>query len=247
MKLRIGIIGLKGGIGKTTIALHTAFYLSKKYKVLYIDKDFLSMGSLILGFNGKGFHKAIADDLGKEEYEYKVNDNLTIFKIYGEPNTEKTFYDIAKFKGEEKIRSAYLDVVRRNYDVIIVDYGVVFSLKDPIVYDEYELFVNNFSEYVISGIGVTSAEMENITSAISYFTRLRTEIAFKPLAFVINMVPQEPEAQKKLGEIASKLRGEIDCEVLLIPFKEEYLQYKNLGNYEDFIRIGRIVESYLNK
>ncbi|WP_080514054.1 ParA family protein [Saccharolobus islandicus] len=44
MKIRVSIISLKGGVGKTTIALNTALYLSKRYKVLYIDKDLLSMG-----------------------------------------------------------------------------------------------------------------------------------------------------------------------------------------------------------
>ncbi|WP_338598721.1 ParA family protein [Sulfolobus tengchongensis] len=247
MKLRVGFIGIKGGVGKTTLALNTAFYLSnKKYKVLYIDKDFLSMGSLILGFNGKGFHKAITDDLGKEEYEYKVNDNLTIFKFYSDPVNEEILQERAKTKSDKLIK-AYLDVISKGYDVIIVDYGRIFKTNDPLVYTEFDLFRKHFHDYLIGGVGITNALIEDVIKDVRYYIDLRMRINFKPLAFVINMVPQIGDIQREINEEIKKIRDILNCEVVTIPFKQEFLQYNNLGRHEDLIQVGKIIERYINQ
>lgn len=244
MKLRIGFIGIKGGVGKTTLALSTAFYLSRKYKVLYIDKDLLSLGSLILGFNGVGFHKALADNLDKEQYEKRINDNFTLFKVFSSPVSETKLHEVVR---NDKLTKAYLDVVNRNYDVIIVDYGRIFSISDPLVYDEYELFRIHFPEYTIAGIGITDAVLDDILSSVEYFENIRKKIGFKPLAFVINMVPQIDYVQKEIAEEVKRLRQALPCEVVTIPFIEEVMQYNNLGNREEMQIIGKIIEKYLEK
>jgi CO dehydrogenase nickel-insertion accessory protein CooC1 len=239
MKLRVSFLGAKGGIGKTTIALHTAFYLSRKFRVLYIDKDLLSLGSLIMGFNGAGLYKAVMENLGKEEYEYKVRDNFVILKMFSNPLDEKTFNYVLKNKAEQLIK-AYVDVVSKNYDVVLVDYGLVSSLRDPLFFNEYEMFINNFKEYEMTAIGISDAIIENIYAALDYFSRLMKEISIKPLAFIINMVPQE--SRERITQIANELKKRVNIEVFLVPFKDEYVQYKNLDKSTDFEDIFKFIE-----
>ncbi|QXJ29026.1 hypothetical protein J5U23_01895 [Saccharolobus shibatae B12] len=246
MKIRIGIIGLKGGVGKTTIALNTALYLSKKYKVLYIDKDLLSMGSLILGFNGIGFHKAIVEGLGKEQYEYKVNDNLTLFKLYSDPVNEKELHHKVKDIGE-KAEKAYVDLVSKGYDIIIVDYGRIFMTNDPLVYDEYEMFKRNFPNYLIAAVGITDAIRNDITDVVKYFLDTINRTKSKPLAFVINMVPQIGDIQKEIDQIVKEISQDVKCDILTIPFDEKLVQYSNMGEAEEMQKVGKLIERILSQ
>ncbi|ACP54467.1 ParA family protein [Saccharolobus islandicus] len=244
MKIRVSIISLKGGVGKTTIALNTALYLSKRYKVLYIDKDLLSMGSLILGFNGLGFHKAIVEGLGNEQYEYKVNNNLTLFKLYSEPVNEKELHDKMKDIGE-KAKKAYVDVISKGYDVIIVDYGRIFRTNDPLVYDEYEMFKKNFPDYLIATVGITDAIRNDITNVVKYFLDTINGTKAKPLAFVINMVPPISDIQKEIGQMAREISEVVKCDTLIIPFNEKLVQYSNIGEVEEMQKLGKLIEGIL--
>lgn len=244
MKTRIGIISLKGGVGKTTIALNTALYLSKRYKVLYIDKDLLSMGSLILGFNGLGFHKAIVEGFGNEQYEYKVNNNLTLFKLYSEPVNEKELHDKMKDIGE-KAKKAYVDVISKGYDVIIVDYGRIFRINDPLVYDEYEMFKKNFPDYLIAKVGITDAIRNDITNVVKYFLDTINGTKAKPLAFVINIVPPISDIQKEIGQMAREISEVVKCDTLIIPFNEKLVQYSNIGEVEEMQKLGKLIERIL--
>ncbi|QGA53853.1 AAA family ATPase [Sulfolobus sp. E5-1-F] len=246
MKIRVGFIGLKGGVGKTTIALNSALYLSKRYKVLYIDKDLLSMGSLILGFNGLGFHKAIIEGLGKEQYEYKVNDNLTLFKLYSDPVNERELHNKVKEMGERAER-AYVDVVSKGYDVIIIDYGRIFRTNDPLVYDEYEMFKKNFSDYLIGGVGITDPVKNDITDAVEYFLDTINRLKTKPLAFVINMVPQIGDIQKEIDQLVREISEVVKCDIITIPFNEELVQYNKLGEFGEMQKVGKLIEKILSQ
>ncbi|AAK41532.1 ParA family protein [Saccharolobus solfataricus] len=245
MKIRVDIIGLKGGVGKTTIALNTALYLSKRYKVLYIDKDLLSMGSLILGFNGLGFNKAIVEGLGNEQYEYKVNNNLTLFKLYSDPVNERELQHKVKGMGE-KAERAYVDVVSKGYDVIIVDYGRIFRTNDPLVYDEYEMFKKNFPDYTIAAAGITDAIRNDVTDVVKYFLDTINRIKAKPLAFVINMVPQIGDIQKEINQIVREISEVVKCDILTIPFNEKLVQYANMGEVEEMQKVGKLIERILS-
>ncbi|QGA69090.1 AAA family ATPase [Sulfolobus sp. E11-6] len=246
MKIRVGFIGLKGGVGKTTIALNSALYLSKRYKVLYIDKDLLSTGSLILGFNGLGFHKAIIERLGKEQYEYKVNDNLTLFKLYSDPVNERELYIKVKEMGERAER-AYVDVVSKGYDVIIIDYGRIFRNNDPLVYDEYEMFKKNFSDYLIGKVGITDAIRNDIIGAVEYFLDTINRLKTKPLAFVINMVPQIGDIQKEIDQLVREISEVVKCDIITIPFNEELVQYNKLGEFGEMQKVGKLIEKILSQ
>jgi len=60
----IYVLGVKGGIGKTTFSLYFAKRLSLMgKKVMYIDHDYFSFGSLILGHNDLGLLEEIERNL----------------------------------------------------------------------------------------------------------------------------------------------------------------------------------------
>ncbi|MEM3204508.1 MAG: ParA family protein [Saccharolobus sp.] len=243
MKIRVAFCGTKGGVGKTTLALNSAFYLSNHYKVLYLDKDLISLGSHILGFNGKGFHKAIINDLSEEEYVFKVNRNLTLFKFFSDPIMEDKLHKEALAK-KDKLEKAYLNVFSEKYDVIIVDYGMVFRIDDPLAYDEVELFRKYFPEYHIATVGITDAILEDIISTAKYFKRITDEAKSEPLAFVINMLPTEIN-KEEIDQVIEQINEILKCEIVTIPFREEFMS-KEFGKYEELVKVGKIIEKRLN-
>jgi len=237
-------MGSKGGVGKTTLALNTAFYLSKKYKVLFMDKDLMSLGSLILGFKGVGFYKAISKDLGEEEYLYKVNENLYVFKIFGDPIEDRILHNQIL----SKLTLPYAKVLSKGYDVIIVDYGLFGNLvDDPLVVDEFREFKQKFPNYVTGTVAVTDPIYEDIILTGKLFNYVVKELNLKPLAFVINMIPEIGDIKEELSNISEEIKQLIknSCPIFKIPFKEEFQQYKNLGKYEEMTIIGKIIETDL--
>ncbi|TRN04040.1 ParA family protein [Sulfolobus sp. E1] len=247
MKVRVKFIGTKGGVGKTTLALNTAFYLSRKYKVLFLDMDLMSLGSLILGFKGVGFYKAISKDLGEEEYLYNVNESLDVFKMFGDPIEDKILHN----QNASKAALHYTKVLSRGYDVIIADYGVFGSLVDePVITDEIREFKQRFPNYVIGAVAVTDPIYDDVIITGKFFNNVVKELNIKPIAFVINMIPEVGNIKEELEAKSEEIRQLIknSCPIFEIPFKEEFLQYKNLGKYEEMIRIGKIIEDeFLSK
>ncbi|MCY0860080.1 MAG: ParA family protein [Sulfolobaceae archaeon] len=244
MKLRLKVIGVKGGVGKTTIALASAFYLSRRYRVLYIDKDLLSFASNVLGFSGRGFHAAVIENLEREEYEYKVNENLILFKMFSDPLKEMELHRLA-YSNKRKCVEAYLDVVSKNYDVIIVDYGLVFDTNNPLAYDEFNLFVQHFPEYTIGGVGVTDALKEDIINNVEYYKRTIRAINARPIAFVVNMV--FPEVREEVQSLVNKIKGDLPGgDVILIPYKEEFRDFSKVKEENELSEVGKLIEKYLS-
>ncbi len=88
-------------------------------------------------------------------------------------------------------------MISKGYDAIIVDYGMAFDLHNPLVYDEYSLFIKNFPEYVIGVVVVTDVIKEDILSSIQYFKYIIDNITARPIALVINMVHGSEEVEKE--------------------------------------------------
>ncbi|PVU77575.1 hypothetical protein DDW13_00500, partial [Acidianus hospitalis] len=63
---RISVLGVKGGVGKSTISLNLGRFLAKNSKkVLLVDRDVLGFASYLTGIRGKGLLAKVVD--GEED------------------------------------------------------------------------------------------------------------------------------------------------------------------------------------
>ncbi|MDF2614270.1 MAG: putative response regulator receiver protein [Clostridia bacterium] len=129
----------KGGVGKSILALNTAVILSKeeKKKILLVDMD-LQFGDLSMLVN-KYNHKTILDAVDERQldsyesikpYLYKYNEKLDMLFAPGKPES-------AEYITKDSTQKI-IELLKKEYDVIVVDTGVNFNDNTLYILDESE-------------------------------------------------------------------------------------------------------------
>ncbi len=250
-RLRVPIAGVKGGVGKTTLALYSALSLSRKYKVLLFDKDPLSFSSHVLGFDAPGFILSLyKKDLDEKNY-FKSFGKLDVFKYFSDPLMDRDlFYKVYKTQEYERILA---DLFRGDYNIILVDYGVVYDMFDEFTSYDYIIFRKYASElnYKDNVVGVTDPNVENIASTVKYVRLLvDSKIVDGALAIVINMVPmEEKESLKVIEAEIENIKKYLGSEVLIIPFLNDLFSFAFIeGGFKEVKeaeQLVRLIESRL--
>jgi ATPases involved in chromosome partitioning len=132
----------KGGVGKTMIALNMSLLISEKFnkKVLLLDLD-LQFGDIALMVNKQSEMtiKELFDDSpintieDIKPYLYKFKDNCDMLFAPKDP-------EAAEYLSKEQIKHM-IEILKKNYDVIIIDTGVNF--------DEVTLNALDVAEHVV--------------------------------------------------------------------------------------------------
>lgn len=229
-RLRIVVTGVKGGVGKTTVALYSALSLSRKYKVLLVDKDPLSFSSHILGFDAIGFLDSLGmKNLNESNYLSSINSNLDVFKYFSDPLTDReTFYKVYKMPEYEETLTK---LFKRDYNFIIIDYGVIYDEFDDYTSHDYKIF-RKYSQremgYEVYALGVTDPLPEDISITIKYLNTLKDSVPFdEVLGVTINMVPLEDEnMQKELERQKEEINKLLNTSVFTVHFLEEIASFK---------------------
>lgn len=122
------VFSSKGGVGKSVLALNSAFTMSRimRKKTLLIDLDLLfgDLSIMVNQFNAKTLLDII-DDGQLDSYEsikpylYQRNENLDILFAPKKPEAAENI-------GKESIEKL-LKNVQRHYEIIIIDTGINFS------------------------------------------------------------------------------------------------------------------------
>jgi len=132
----------KGGVGKSVLALNSAVSLSREYhkKTLLIDLDlqFGDISMLVNQYSQKTILDIIEDgQLDSYEnikpYLYEFNENLHILFAPTKP-------EAAEYIGKESIEKM-MEILRKQYDVIIIDTGINFN--------DSTLYILDLSEIVL--------------------------------------------------------------------------------------------------
>lgn len=161
------LFGVKGGIGKSILAMNLAGVVSNMNKrVLIIDAD-LYGGSIALALN-KPVYKTIynfVDDYNNNRYE-DLNNYITTY------NENIDFVASPKDpRKSNKIDSSYLEILidkaKFNYDLIIIDTNHIL--------DEINLSLLDKSDNILFVISNDSFDIKNMRTLISIFKDLEID------------------------------------------------------------------------
>ncbi len=136
---KLAVFNNKGGVGKSTVAVHTAHGLAcRGERVLLIDMDEQNDASLFLGFTAEDYNKTLYDFIkgeasSIEQCILKARDNLDLL-----PSKHLYYLNTQLIKEGEissffKVRLRDLD--QMGYDYIIIDCGPQRSkVNDAVLY-----------------------------------------------------------------------------------------------------------------
>lgn len=179
----LSIITQKGGVGKTTSAIHIAGSLDRlNYKVLLIDFD--TQKNLSLGYDIPG------------DFEYNVEDFLLtdkkpIFSVRGKNSNVYIIPGSSNLK-EKKLKNSSLkraiDKLKESFDFVIIDCPPK-PINDELSLGEIAVFA---SDYVISPIRADKYSIAGIGALISSINTLKTNDGIKVyvLGFFFNEVEE---------------------------------------------------------
>lgn len=135
----ISISSVKGGVGKTTMAINLAgiYYMMKK-RILIIDADFYSGGvSTWLDIKNKKDIFMMIDSLSNNRYsnisDYVVSYNNGI-DVLASPRDPRSAIKI-----DCKYIPVILDLARREYDVVIVDTNHIMNEVNLMILDNVDM------------------------------------------------------------------------------------------------------------
>ena len=195
------LFGVKGGIGKSVLAMNLAGVVSNfKRKVLIVDAD-LYGGSIALALN-KPVNKTIynfVDDYNNNRYK-DLNDYITKYNEYidfvASPKDPRK---------SNKIDSNYIEILldkaKFNYDLIIVDTNHIL--------DEINLSILDKSDNILFLISNDSFDIKNMRTLISIFKDLDID-KYKVL---LNNSIRENREYFDLYDIKDIIKSNIDYEL----------------------------------
>ena len=193
----LSIITQKGGVGKTTSAIHIAGALEKlNYKVLLIDFD--TQKNLSLGYNlPKDFDFDIEDFLltDKKPKFVQRGQNNGVYIIPGSANLKEK-----KLKNNS-LKKAIADL-NEKFDYVIIDCPPK-PINEELSLGEIAVFA---SDYVISPIRADKYSIAGISSFISSINHLKTNSGLKVnvLGFFFNEVEEKTNHFTGFYEALSK-------------------------------------------
>lgn len=195
------LFGVKGGIGKSVLAMNLAGVVSNlKRRVLLIDAD-LYGGSIALALN-KPVNKTIynfVDDYNNNRYK-DLNDYITKYNEYidfvASPKDPRK---------SNKIDSNYIEILldkaKFNYDLIIVDTNHIL--------DEINLSILDKSDNILFLVSNDSFDIKNMRTLISIFKDLEID-KYKVL---LNNSIRENREYFNLYDIKDIIKTNIDYEL----------------------------------
>ncbi|ARM74777.1 tyrosine-protein kinase family protein [Acidianus manzaensis] len=212
---RITVLGIKGGVGKSTISLMIGKELaSRGKKVLIVDRDIIGFSSSVFNISSAGLlTKVVSGENNFENCIKKIYINeglLANLKLFGDG--ERTYEDldyIHKHQDlKEKFSSLYKEFISKDeYEYFIIDNPPNILLNSEIAKHEVEnfysiytnakslrMYVSNFSENVINTTVKYMNDVENNSTVPGY-----------PFSFIINMVPSLEDSINKAREKLDKI------------------------------------------
>jgi ATPases involved in chromosome partitioning len=232
--VRVEILGVKGGVGKTTIAVHLSKDLATQGKrVLFIDKDFNGWGSSALGVTSRGLLWWIANG-GPKDFVREVRRNLTVLRLYP---TSPEFYDLMlRIHKKTELMSeggkVYKEILTsEEFDYCIVDNPVNTSSEDEGTKHEIQFFFMAKPRERLVGLFVSDPSSAGLRATWEYLKGNRSWV--DPIGIVVNMIPPLPDEVERVRRWLKEncvREGLRICEGL--EFDDRLYDYRNFANPE---------------
>lgn len=208
---KFAVFNNKGGVGKSTIAVHVAYGLAYRgEKVLLIDMDGQNDASLFLGFTSEDYKKNLYDIFVKQENIFlgdciiKARDNLDILPTKHIDHINTQLYkelDIRSF-----LKRKLCDLEQLGYDYVIIDCGPQRSkINDTVLY---------FVDGIIVPVQVEAASVRALGNIYEYLSELGLEADLISMV-VPNMFDQRTSDGKENLEFIKEFFA--DSEILTEP------------------------------
>jgi len=245
--MRITILGIKGGVGKSTIAITLAKALANRgRRVALVDMDVSGYVSMLSRIEGKGLVARVIDG---EEIEgahrdiHLDNGELRVIKFLGDGIRLIDDVLMLKYNVEllDKLMMSYVKLLD-GYEYFIVDDSSNVTLDPNVVEHEMSIF-SRFFPGDIARIYVTNAPPSSIQATVNYARRIEERYRNGyPLAVILNMVSGVTEDNLKLAE---DLRSRIGARFsIVIPLINDLLNFS--GNIEE-LPVPPQIEEIANK
>ncbi len=166
---KFAVLNNKGGVGKSTIAVHVAHGLAIKGKrVLLIDMDGQNDASLFLGFTSEDYNKSLYDIIvRKEKLDFAecilhARENLDLLPSKSMERINAELYKEPDIKSYLNVRLK--ELAEADYDYIIIDCGPQRSkVNDAALY---------YADGIIVPVQVESAAVRAIGNIYEYISDL---------------------------------------------------------------------------
>lgn len=231
--MRVSILSVKGGIGKSTLSLILGKYFAQNgKKALVIDRDPLGWASKIAGIKEMGILAQVVESriVGGYYKEFSFKGRLGVFKIYGDgprfyADAEKVIYNPSL---REKFEEEYAKILKKGFDFYIVDNPSMVMWNDLEVQLELLAFEKVLPNEKILRIYLTDNTDSTIESTKRYMENIEKEARGRGnyFAIVVNLVPPFPEDIEKARERVRDFPGI----KIVIPFIEELFMFDKTLN-----------------
>jgi pilus assembly protein CpaE len=195
----VGILGARGGVGVTTIAINTGFIMAERLgrRTALVDMDIYA-GNIALALDiepTRGLREAF-DDPERVDETFLQNAMAKFGKGLHVLATEEAFDDTVRMTDEKVLMLA--DTIRANFDMAIMDIPRHFVMREPALF-------SRFDDIVI--VGELTLQSLRDCNRLMKLMAVRNRQA--KVHVVANQVPAKPDVTVK--EFEAGLEAKLRC------------------------------------
>ncbi|MBB5223544.1 pilus assembly protein CpaE [Amaricoccus macauensis] len=195
----VGMIGARGGVGVTTIAINAAFIMAEKLsrRTALVDMDIYA-GNIALALDldpTRGLREAF-DDPERVDQVFLQNAMAKFGKSLHVLATEEAFDDTVRMTDDKVLILA--DTIRANFDMAVLDVPRHFVMREPALF-------TRFDDIVI--VAELTLQSLRDTNRLAKLMAVRTRQA--KIHVIANQVPARPDVTVK--EFEAGMEGKLRC------------------------------------
>jgi len=195
----VGMIGARGGVGVTTLAINAAFIMADKLsrRTALVDMDIYA-GNIALALDlepTRGLREAL-DDPERVDETFLQNAMAKFGKSLHVLATEEAFDDTVRLTDDKVLMLA--DTIRNNFDMAIMDLPRHFIMREPALF-------SRFDDIVI----VTELTLQSLRDVNRLMKLMTVRNRQAKLHVIANRVTAKPDVTVK--EFEAGIEGKLRC------------------------------------